>query len=211
MATGFEHFDRDLQLALVDMEPEAMRRELAAFARSSLAEVISSGQAPAEYERFVNDRAGVPEEAVELPGPIVYLFTNWKLVIETALAELSKRVPRRTGRYAGSFIVTVNGAQITGFDRIPAHAEVVIFNAQPYTRKLETQGAGYRVAKHFTPVRGIINRRFSGAFASEVKFLSVSGGVDPRVPYILKRSAGRRKDRQAGMPITYPALILNAI
>jgi len=37
----------------------------------------------------------------------------------------------------------------------------------------------------------------------------VSGGVADGVPYILKGSHGRRKDRQAGQPITYPAIILN--
>lgn len=210
MATGFENFDRDLQIALTDMEPEAMRRELAAFAKASLAEVIASGAGSPDYQRFVNGRQGVPEEAVELPGPIVYVFTNWRLAIETALAELGKRVPRRSGRYASSFLVVVDGRPVTDFATVAPDAEVVILNFQPYTRKMES-GANGPGRRHFDLSKGAFNRRFKGAFVADVQYMKVTGGLHPGMPYILKRSQGRRKDRQAGMPITYPALIMRAV
>lgn len=202
-------FERELKLAISDLEPAAIRRELASYARRSVAEVISSGQAPAEYDRYVNGRLGEAEEAVQLPGPIVYVFQNWRLVINAAIDELQKRVPRRSGRYAASFIVTVNGKPVTNFDDIPGGAEVIIINAQPYTRKMES-GANKTGARHFDLSKAAVNRRFRGAFNAQVAFLNVSGGIDPRVPYILKRSAGKRKDRQAGMPITYPALMITS-
>jgi hypothetical protein len=212
LVAGFEHYDRELRLALEGQEPEAQRRELAAFARTSVAELIASGQASPDYERFVNGRAGALEETVELPGPIVYVFTNWTLAIETALAELQKRVPRKSGRYARSFIVVVGGSEITDYDEIPPKAEVVILNFQPYTRKMEVGENGEAGDRHFDLARGAFNRRFSGAFRASVQFLNVTSGLRPDMPYILKRGGrSRRKDRQSGQAISYPALILSAI
>jgi hypothetical protein len=209
MPSNAHLFERELRLAVASIEPDVIRRELAAYARASLAEVISARQAPAEYDRYVNGQQGASEESVQLPGPIVYVFQNWRLVINAALTELRKRVPRKSGRYAASFIVTVNGAPVADFDKIPNGAEVIILNAQPYTRKMET-GANKTGKRHFDLSKAALNRRFRGAFNVQVGYLPVSSGVDARVPYVLKRSAGKRKDRQAGMPITYPALMITS-
>lgn len=230
MASTFNLFEREIKLATADLEPAAIRGALAAYARQSVAEVISSRQAPPDYERFVNGRAGAPEESVQLPGPIVYLFTNWGLIIDSALEELRKRVPHRSGDYARSFIVTVGGRPISDFSSIPPGAEVIILNAQPYTRKMET-GANGTGRKHFDLSKAALNRRFYPSFQFQVSFLNVSSGLDPRMPYVLKGSgplvaakqdrrssafrAGRThlargKDREAGAPITYPALVITA-
>lgn len=209
MPSNAHLFERELKLAITAIEPDAIRRELAAYARMSVAEVIGSGQAPAEYDRYVNGRLGEAEETVQLPGPIVYVFQNWRLVINAAMEELQKRVPRKSGRYASSFIATVNGTPVVDFDAIPNGAEVIIINAQPYTRKMES-GANKTGKRHFDLSKAALNRRFRGAFNAQVAYLNVAAGVDPRIPYVLKRSAGKRKDRQAGMPITYPALMITS-
>lgn len=203
-------FERELKLAVTAIEPDAIRKALATYARESVAEVIGSGLAPAEYDRYVNGRLGLSEDAVQLPGPIIYVFQNWQLVINTAFEELQKRVPRKSGRYAASFIATVNGTPVVNFNEIENGAEVIIINAQPYTRKMESGANGATGRRHFDLSKAALNRRFRGAFNAQVAYLSVSAGVDPRVPYILKRSAGKRKDRQAGMPITYPALMITS-
>src|SRR6185369_10254520 len=96
---GMEFFERDLRLATAGLEPDAINAALAKFARAELAKTIAGG-APQQYEKFVNGRAGAVEESVKAPGPIVYVFTNWSLVINAALQELQKRSPRRSGRYA---------------------------------------------------------------------------------------------------------------
>jgi hypothetical protein len=209
MPMNAELFERELKLAVTVIEPEAIRKELAGYARKSVAEVIGSGLAPAEYDRYVNGRLGESEDSVQLPGPIVYIFQNWRLVINTAIEELQKRVPRRSGRYAASFIATVNGTPVINFDEIENGAEVIIINAQPYTRKMES-GANKTGKRHFDLSKAALNRRFRGAFNAQVAFLNVTAGIDPRVPYVLKRSAGKRKDRQAGVPITYPALMITS-
>lgn len=206
MATGFEFFERDLKIATAGLEPAQVNAALAQFARAELAKVIAAGASP-QYERFVNGRAGATEESVQAPGPIVYVFTNWPLVINAALEELKKRAPRRSGRYAGSFVVVVGGRTVvTDFTHLRPDAELVILNTQPYTRKMETghNGPG---ARHFDLSKAALNRRFKGAFRVEMKYVDVPGGIAARVPYLLKRTTKRRA---AGTPLSYPALIINA-
>lgn len=206
---GVEFFERELRLAIGDLRPEVMQKNLALFARQSLAEVQANGQAPQTYDRYVNGRLGAAEESVRLPGPILYVFSNWNLVIEAALVELKKRVPQKSGRYAGSFLVVVGGKVVTSYASIPADAEVVIVNSRPYTRRLEV-GKSSTGRKHFERAKTALNSRFRGAFSATTMFLKVSGGLHPEMPYILRGSSGKRKDSQAGQPITYPALVLQA-
>jgi len=213
MPSTFGMFDRELKLATADLAPEAIRRALAAFARESVAEVVSSGKGSTQYERIVNGRPGLSEDAVELPGPIVYVFSNWKLAIDVAIEELQRRVPRKSGTYAASFIVVVGGAIVRDYAKIAPDAEVIIINYRPYTRKMEVGENGPAGDRHFELSRSAFNRRFASAFSAKFLFLTIADGVHPQIPYVLKRGSGRsrRKDRQAGQPITYPALVLNAI
>lgn len=204
---GMEFFERDLRLATAGLEPDAINAALAKFARAELAKAIAGGASP-QYEKFVNGRAGAAEESVKAPGPIVYVFTNWSLVINAALQELQKRSPRRSGRYAASFVVVVGGRTVvTDFSKLRGDAEVIIFNARPYTRKIETghNGSG---ARHFDLSRRTLNSRFKGAFTVEMKFVDLPGGINPLAPYLLKRTTKRRA---AGTPLSYPALIINAV
>lgn len=203
---GMDFFERDLKLATAGLEPAQVNAALAKFARAELAKVIAAGASP-QYDRYVNGRLGATEESVIAPGPILYVFTNWTLVINSAMEELRKRAPRRTGRYAGSFVVIVGGRTVvTDYSRLRPDAEIVIFNPQPYTRKIETgyNGSG---ARHFDLSRRALNTRFKGAFEVEMRFVDVPGGINPLAPYKIKRTTKRRA---AGTPITYPALIINA-
>ena len=209
MSNTLSLMDRELTVAMTGLDDAAMRKQLAMFAKQSLAEVISSGKAPAQYERFVNGRAGATEESVVLPGPIVYLFNNYSVVIRAALEELERRVPRRTGRYAASFMVLVNQVPTVDFSNIPPGAEITIFNTRPYTRRMET-GANKSGARHFDLSKAALNRRFAGVFRVELMYLNIPAGIAPSVPYILRQGSGRRKDRQPGQPLTYPALVISS-
>lgn len=193
------------------MELTAINAALASFAKQSLAEVIASGLAPNVYDRYINGREGAPEESVQAPGPITYEFANWNLVINAVLAELKKRGPRsKSGRFAASYIVVVNGRLTTEFNAIPAKAEVIVTNAQPYIRKAEAGLLGVPRRRLFDGTKRSMAGRFGAAFKFETVFLNIGSGVHPLIPYILKGSQGRRKDRQAGMPITYPSILINA-
>jgi hypothetical protein len=222
-----EYFERELKVALQGSLDE-MNAELAAYAKSELRRVISEGIASPIYERYVNGVHGAPEESVRIPNGILYTFSNWPLVINAALEELRKRVPRKSGRYASSFTVLVNERPVVDFATIPANAEVIIFNPQPYTRKMESGGNGSG-KRHFDMAELAVNRRFSGAFRAQMTYPNSSSGAVPGVPYILKgeyarlrrarianparfnRSFPKRKDMEPGQPITYPAIIISVL
>lgn len=227
MAT-FETFERDLRLATAGLDPAEINKKLAAFARSELAAVIASGQGNNRYDRFVNGRPGVAEESVQAPGPILYVFNWWQDVITAAVAELQKRSPRKSGRFVGSFIVLVGEKLVTDYATIPGNAEVIITNAQPYVRKLEAARKGSK--RVFDGARLGLSRQFGNSYRVESRYLSIATGVHPMIPYILKgeynrlraarianpagfagQSFPKRKDMEAGQPITYPALIINAL
>lgn len=209
----FETFARDIKVATADIAPDQISAHLARYARQELAKEIKAGRATPTYGIFVNGRPGLPEEAVEAPGPIVYEFSWWRVVIRFALDFLVKNSPRKSGRFATSFIVIVGGKVVTSFDQIPPSAEVVITNAQPYVRKVQVGAMKMSVPpKIFDKARSAVARKFGvQTFRYEVRFLDLAAGLHPLIPYRLKHSQGRRKDRQAGMPITYPSLILNMV
>lgn len=234
---GLDAFDIELSLATQDLEPEEINKALAAFARECLAEVISSGQASERYDLYVNNRPGLAEESVIAPGPIVYEFAHWEPVITFALEELRKRSPVKTGRFRDSFIVLAGRKIVTDFDSIGPLEEVIVTNFQPYIRKAEGGLLGPKRRYIFDGTKralaarfGNDRRNFPALFKFETKWLNVQSGVHPGMPYILKvgpkdvaakqndRSSAfregratlsRRKDRLAGMPITYPAVVMN--
>ena len=90
--------------------------------------------------------------------------------------------------------------------------------------------------RHFEGTSAALRLKYGskGSFSIVTRFLQLGSGIDPRVPYILKgeyagrynsqRKAiragarissatrlARRKDRDAGQPITYPALVINQV
>jgi len=223
-----------LQRATADVLPPGAERKFAAYARRCLAQSIASGFGTEQYDKYVNGRFNVAEEQVKLPGRITYIFHGWTNVIPAALAELRRRVPRgKTGRYQSSFLVIVNRRVVTNYASIPVNSEVIILNAQPYTRKMEV-GANGSGEGHFARASYAFDNKFSGAFESEVAFLKVTSGIDARIPYILKGAHAKRANRikanpnkfqeeiklglhhrrqslGGGQPITYPALILKAL
>jgi hypothetical protein len=220
----FETFERDLRLATAGMRPAEINKRLSTFARAQLAAAIAAGEGSANYDRFVNGREGAPEESVQVPGVILYAFNWWEDVISAAFAELEKRSPRKTGRYARSFIAISNGGIITDYSGLPGNAEVIVTNAQPYIRRIEAR------ERVFAAARLALGRRFGNSYRVEIRFLTIAAGVHPSIPYILKgayaarrnarianpakfagQSIPRRKDQEPGQPITYPALIINAL
>ncbi|TWD58092.1 hypothetical protein FB480_101847 [Agrobacterium vitis] len=224
-----EYFESQLSRSVADWEKK-VTREFVAFAKGKKDQLVASGKASPVYTRYVNNVPGRAEEQVVLPGPILYVFVSWSPIIRNAIAELKRRVPQKSGRYANSFIVLANNALVTDYSTIPAKAEVLIINSQPYTRKMES-GGNTTGKRHFEKAKNALAREYGrNGIDFDLAFLTVPSGVAPGVPYVLKTShepeaavqnrrssayrAGRillsrRKDRQAGMSITYPALIIN--
>jgi hypothetical protein len=237
----FETFARDIQVATAGLSDDEISREVARFAKTSVGELIRTGEASSNYTRFVNGREGAPEEAFNVrssatPGPILYEFAWWHDVITGALAELVKRSPKRSGRYSRSFIVLANQLPVTNYQTVDGAAEVIIFNAQPYTRKIEVGAMSMSVApRHFEGTAASLRRKYGrDSFSIITRFLDIRSGIDPRVPYLLRgeyasrynaqrrairsgasissaQRLARRKSLDVGQPITYPALVINLV
>lgn len=209
----FETFARDLKLATADMAPEAISRELARFARSSLADVIAAGEASTIYTKYVNGREGANEETVVPPGPIVYDFSYWQPILAFTLAELEKRSPRKSGDYIASHVVMVGSQVLRPDAEIAAGEEVSVVATVPYARKIES---GFqRVSTGdavFQDVRRKVQSQFGRAVDVRFRMILISNG------YILKgrfrrgyKPFARRKiqrDTQAGSRMTYPAITM---
>lgn len=208
MPSGFEFFERDLTVATAGMAPDEINRTVAKYARQALAGAIAEGIASPQYERYVNGVRGASEDTFRAPGAIVYQFINWPVIINAAIEELQRRVPRKSGRYSGSFIVIAGGHVATNYSAIGLDAEVIIVNYQPYTRRLDSSRSHGR--RHFLLAYHALRRRFGDVFRITNVYLNIGSGIHPSIPYILKGSQGRRKDRQAGSPLTYPAIVINA-
>jgi len=216
MMATFAQFDQEIRMASVGFESADINRALADFARGELRKAQAAG-ASRVYQLYVNGRPAASEYDVVAPGPIVYQFSLWNEIVTFALGELQRRSPVRSGRFRNSFIVLVGGKMIDPTKDFPADAEVIITNFQPYLRKAEAGLLGTKRFAIFDGTKRALARRFGneGRLASgylfETKWLSIAAGVHPEIPYILRRSQGRRKDRQAGMPITYPAVVMNMV
>lgn len=212
MTGRIEHFARDIRVATAGLEPDAINAELARFARAELAGAIGRGEASETYERYVNGREGVSEDAVQAPGPILYRFAWWDEILTSAISELARRSPRRTGRFVSSFVAIAGGRLVTDMADLDGAAEVIVTNAQPYVRRIDSGAQGLH-ARLFAGAVAALKRQYgaSGAFRFEVRYLNIPPGIHRLIPYRLRRSHGRRRDRRAGMPITYPAIVMNRV
>lgn len=228
---GLEAFERDIKIATKGLKPDAINAALAKYAKEELARVIASGEASANYNRYVNNVPGAPGESVRVPGSILYVFSNWSLIIKDALAELQKRSPRVSGRFARSFIVIVNEKVVTDFAAIPVDAEVIITNFQPYVRRLESgRKVNGRKRRIIDSARSVLASRYRDGFRFQTMYLDITVGVHADIPYILKgeyarlrrarianpaafagRSFPKRKDMEPGQPITYPSIVINVL
>ncbi len=208
--------------------------QLALFARQQLAEVQASGQGSEVYDLYVNNRPAASEFEVEMAGSIVYVFSWFEDVIRAALAALIKASPRKSGRFASSFVVIVNGRIVDAATPIGSATEVIITNVQPYSRKVQVGAMQMSVPPQlFNRAGQALRRQFKGrGLVVQTKFVNLAPGIHPLVPYILKggyararsnwlgrassgrlqhgeRKLYRRKDLERGQALTYPALVLN--
>jgi hypothetical protein len=207
-------FAKDLQLATAGISSGAVAPALAAFARRELAAAIQSGEGSERYNKFVNGREGVAEETVIAPGPIVYLFSWWREILEFALQSLVERSPDKSGRYKRSWFVMTSGGRVKSFDDIPIGATVTLSNDQPYSRKIDVGHMQMSVPPGvIEDVRKMVMGKFGNMVTAKRTMIPLPGG------YVLKGHFRRgyrqfarkklRRDTQAGSQMLYPALVLS--
>lgn len=209
--TSVADVERRLTVATQGLTTDAIRVRLARFAREKLAEAISTGAGHANYERYVNGRAGATEESVQPPGPIVYRFGYVDRAAEWALDWLRKNSAVQSGRFQNSFFVLTPDLKRAMLKDLRAAREVLVVNDQPYSRRLEV-GKNERGGPFVVQIKPRLFRRcknaLKGQFGPTVEvyetFVELPDG------YVLKgRSKRRFRSRggvAAGARMKYPAL-----
>ncbi|MFC4169604.1 hypothetical protein [Teichococcus aestuarii] len=135
--------------------PQEQSRILAETARKGVAELVASRRASPQYDRFVDGIRGAPEVTVRPGGVIAYQFQYMGEIAAFAWAFLRQRAPRKTGTYQDSFWFSVDGRLISprSFDpaKVEGAKELIIFNRQPYARKVDVQLVGARRLRFSVP------------------------------------------------------------
>lgn len=201
---GFTAFERTVSFSPGSGDAKWLEAELAAFAEGERRAATSEGAATPVYLRAVNGRLGAPANAVRAPGPIVYSFEWLSDAAAFGLMWLKSAAPARTGRYRRSFIVTADGLE-TKAEAIGFAKAVSIVNVQPYSRKIQVGAKGFESRRGlFDAAARRLNREFRGLVKARVVFLRLD------TAYRLRGPQGRRRDRQRGSEVTYPAIELRS-
>lgn len=148
-------------------------------------------------------------------------------VVRWALTELQKRSPVRTGRYASSHVVMINGVEVQGniwaaVRAIKPTDKVQIVNFQPYARKLEGATANRKTGRGkrrptsrqaragiYRPVlRALVTRYTKTMFFDykNVKLPSLGVKVWGDQGGGYRRDGSRRSVKRVQRDQTYPAL-----
>lgn len=138
------------------LSEDARSALLAKVARQTLADLQASGRASPRYRVFVDGREGASEDEVSgRNGVILYDFNYTSDAAAFALGYLQARAPSASGTFRDSFMVAIDGRPVPAAsfrpDSVPPAAEVMIYNPEPYTRKIDVQLVGNRVLHYSVP------------------------------------------------------------
>lgn len=208
-----------------NLGPAARSARLANIARSALADLQAEGRAGSTYRLFVDGQPATTEYSVrgDGTGRILYAFSYIADAVTFALDFLRARAPVRTGLYAHSWWIGIDGrfVKADSFDPndIPAAAEIIIGNTQPYNRKVDVQRNGTKPLRFSVPPGeyddcvAALKQRFGNTMTAKRVY-------DYNFPgkYILRnhqvRKGGRRAGavvRKAGDAGQSPAIVINPI
>lgn len=192
------------------LSPSALSANLAATAIRTRADLVRRGDAPPAWTTYVDGRKGAAEASVRPDGAIVYRFNVLGLAAAFALSFVKARSPVASGRFRSAWAVVVDGKPYAGdLNDIPATASIMIVNPMPYARKVEVGAMSMTVPPGIVEGARLAVRRQYPTLAIDSIYANIPSGLFRGAPWILKNAAkSRRKDRRAGQPITYPALLI---
>lgn len=166
ISSRIESISRDVALLIAeDLSPEAQSAALAQFAAGEIAEaeranrgVVGSGLAGKQV--FVDGREGAPLASVQPNGVIVAEFNLLGDMIEWIGAQLVLNSPRRSGKYASSHVMFVDGVQQQLGSAVADASEVAFVNLQPYARKIERGLSSQAPDGVYQAIASVAARRF---------------------------------------------------
>jgi hypothetical protein len=139
-AAALAAFRRVVEIEWPNKQEAFARTLLLRVARNGHARIMTdalsrSGYAP-QWEAYANRPGNSNLLSVVLPGPIVYLYRYATEVVEVALTTLQRISPVRSGLYAKSHTIYVDGHEVSRAPTVMTR-EVAISNPVPYARKIE--------------------------------------------------------------------------
>lgn len=216
----FSQFAERLTISARGLTAEQAEALLEATAKREKARVLTAQTARAGIapttETIVDRVRGAPIEAAGPASTILIEFGYLREIAQWIIDWLAGKAGKLSGAYANSFKLMVNGVEspITAINH--ETREFIIINTRPYARRLELGliKTGPRAGQPFAKlqeryfVKSVIvhgNARFGNMAKLYHKMLPIEGG------YRLKRAQGKRKDRQAGAEMLYPAIRVVAL
>ncbi len=212
--------------------PSAIEKDVKAFlirvAKDAnakiLAEASAAGLTPT-VEQYANTPGNTNIESVKLPGPIVFKYKYATDIVEDALLELQKASPVRSGLYAKSHTIYVNGTAVSRAPKtLNRGEEVIITNPVPYARRLEVgkteSGRDFVIQvppRIYERVSKLLNRKYRNIADISFGYANVPGGhvVQGKLPVNYLGKSGSRlvpkKRRQiVGSNVSAPAIFIKA-
>ena len=223
-------FNRTVTVAWPRAQADGAKALLLKVAKDGHAKIMSqqsarAGVAP-DFDAYANTPSNTDIDSVVLPGPIVYRYRYVREVIKVALAILRSSGPVRSGRYAASHALYINGNRV-GEGLVPfikANDEVMIVNVVPYARKIEIgktkAGRSFTIQESQSAVyqraADKLRREYRNLTKIEFAFVSLSDAYQLRKDAVSRRLSrggfrSHRKRGTAGSAITYPAIVLSAV
>lgn len=166
-------FAREFSAMIDDLaSPEARAKRLADVARDEIAvaDAINRRAVGSDVPRkvFVDGREGAPLMSVK-PGGMV--FAEWSFMGQTLIdigAMLADASPVRSGRYAQSHLLIIDGVEQASGPPPETFDEAIFINSMPYARKIERGLSRQAPDGVFQTVAAVSNRRFGNL--ARVKF-----------------------------------------
>ena len=222
---SIQAFRQTVTVAWPKKQDADAKQHLINVARKGHARIMADAQARGldpQWEAYANTPGNSNLDSVKLPGPIVYKYRYVGDIVQTALLMLQKASPVRSGRYAKSHTIFVNGAPVAQAPKVLRHGEsVMIANPVPYARRLEI-GKTEKGRDFIIQVPNRIYERVAKALVSKYRnlasitfgYVSLPGAYATKgmmkSHYISARGHRRRRRQKAGAQVQSPAIFFEA-
>ncbi|WP_419900773.1 hypothetical protein [Roseomonas sp. USHLN139] len=190
-----------------DLSPQEIGRKLVAMAKADVERRIAANEVPKQFTRFIDGRPGAPDNDASAASVVLYRFNLLAEAASICLAELQRLSPKRDGDFKASFWMQVETGRshrvllAKDFNARTMSADatrITIFNAMPYSRKVDTQVEGSRKLRFKVQPQLFAN----AAKATTKRFPSVNAWAvySIRHPDLYRLRTGPRKGSQVQSP-----------
>lgn len=159
-------------------------------------------------ETIVDRVRGAPIEAATAKSTIIIEFEYLREIALWIMETLRAKAVSRSGNYQSKFDLMVNGRPFDVMAIAHETREIVIVNTAPYARRLEIgktkDGSPFIIAVSKYEFTKKIAAQAQARFGNFARVRHTYVAIEN--PYKLVRAQGKRRDRQSGAEMLYPAI-----